>query len=334
MSILVVVLASSTIDAFAPILQLTIDSRTSCAISTSSRSSLTELYMGKGFNSAKSKQAELAKKMATAKKQGDGSDSDGGVGEEQPQTDYERKLEEDRARFAQMFSDSKMSNPNPYEKGDETGNRPMRVQPAPRIAASRVGALKGQKTSAKVTKRKKNKSAATKKGEEGDINAPLQEGDIARRGDFETLLCCDSGSLVGPIDAARLVPWVPPFVADYIVILADPRAQSTDLRRTVQYLTSNLAPDILKQTIAISSDEVVETNGWIRRAEIDTPMRIFSDRNWAWMQRYSAVGSDGRWSMSITVIDNSGVIQNVVRDVDPSKASQLVTTAVEAIKKY
>jgi len=327
LSILAVVLASSAIDAFSPI-----DRRTSCVIRKSSRSStcrLTELHMGKGFNSAKNKQAELARKMAIAKKQSainnGQDDSSAGTGEDPSQTEEERKLEEDRARFAQMLRDSKVTNPNPFEKSDEIENRPMRLR-----VAARIETPKGRKTSKAVKRRKE--SAATPKGEEDDVNVPLREGDIARRGDFETLFCCDSGGPVGPIDAARLVPWVPPFVADYIVILADPRAQSHDLRRTVQYLTSNLAPDVLRHTIAINSDEVTETEAWIHRAEIDTPMRIFSDRNWAWMRRYSAVVGNGRWSMSITVIDNAGVIRDVVRDVDPSKASQLVAAAIELIK--
>lgn len=136
---------------------------------------------------------------------------------------------------------------------------------------------------------------------------------------------------MGSINAARLVPWVPPFVADYMVIIVDPRAQSGDLRRTIQYLISNISPDVLEQVIAINSDDVTETISWMNRSKVDTPVRIFSDRNWEWMRRYSAVVSDGRWSMSLMIIDNSGAIRKVLRDVDPSKASQLLTDAVKLI---
>ena len=115
------------------------------------------------------------------------------------------------------------------------------------------------------------------------------------------------------------------------MIIADPRAHSGDLRRAIQYLTSNMSSDVLSQVIAISSDDVAETIGWLNRSKIDTPIRLFSDRNWEWMRRYSAVVSDGRWSMSLMIIDDSGVIRKVLRDVDPSKASQLITDAVEMI---
>lgn len=89
---------------------------------------------------------------------------------------------------------------------------------------------------------------------------------------------------------------------------------------------------MLEQVIAINSDEVVETKSWLNRSEVDTPIRIFSDRNWEWMRRYSAVVSDGRWSMSLMVIDSSGIIRKVLRDVDPAKASQLLTDAIKSIK--
>ena len=145
------------------------------------------------------------------------------------------------------------------------------------------------------------------------------------------MVSCESSAPLGPINAARLVPWVPPFVADYMVIVADPRAQSGDLRKTIQYLTSN-NPDILERVIAINSDDVVETTSWLNRSEVDTPIRIFSDRNWEWMRRYSAVVSDGRWAMSLFIIDSSGVLRKVLRNVDPSKASQLVTDAVKSIE--
>jgi len=304
------------------------------------------LRMGKGFNSAKNKQAELAKKMALAKKQQnvvEGSSSSKadqepvlGDQEKPSMTDEQRKLEEDRARFAQLLRESKVVNPNPYES-DRDGEDSIRVQsprPMPKVAA-RVGELRARKSKARAKdmNRRKKETSKNEAVKEEDEDKPLQEGDVARRGDFETLISRESSAPLGPIDAARLVPWVPPFVADYMVIVADPRAQSGDLRKTIQYLTSNTSPDILERVIAISSDGVVETTSWLNRSKVDTPIKIFSDRNWEWMRRYSAVVSDGRWAMSLLVIDSSGVLRKVLTNVDPSKSSQLVNDAVKSIER-
>ena len=119
--------------------------------------------------------------------------------------------------------------------------------------------------------------------------------------------------------------------------------QSSDLRRAIQYISSNASPDILQQVIAINSDEVNITKSWIDRTmtqrgddgsdtEGDAALiHVFSDRNWEWMRRYSAV-DDGRWSMSMMVIDSDAVIRRVIRDVDPSQACQLLAEAIESIK--
>eukprot|EP00571_Detonula_confervacea_P000289 CAMPEP_0172330032 /NCGR_PEP_ID=MMETSP1058-20130122/61190_1 /TAXON_ID=83371 /ORGANISM="Detonula confervacea, Strain CCMP 353" /LENGTH=362 /DNA_ID=CAMNT_0013047231 /DNA_START=1933 /DNA_END=3021 /DNA_ORIENTATION=- len=312
-------------------------------------SQATKLDMGKGFNSANNKQANLAKKMALAKNQNRNNNNndtnvDEGVVEQQTlsQTEEERKLEEDQARFAQMLGESMVSNPNPREESGDfyknqrlaiRGNQESQSQAAPAMMVGRVKAVKTRK--ANDAKRRKKKRAEELE-EETNVDKPLHEGDIAKRRDFEPLIDCDSGIPLGPIEAARLVPWVPPFVKDCMIILSDPRAQSNDLRRTIQYLTSNLSSTsgiLLEQVIAISSDDISETNSWKNRVDVDTSIRIFSDVNWEWMRRYSAVVSDGRWSLSIIVIDTDGVIREVIRDVEPSNASQLVAKSVEAIKQ-
>lgn len=136
------------------------------------------LRMGKGFNSAKNKQAELAKKMALAKKQqnvieGSSSsreDQQALDQEKQSMTDEQRKLEEDRARFAQLLRESKVANPNPYEsdRGGDDGTRVQSPQPMPKIAA-RVGELRSRRSKARakdVKRRKKDtsKNEAVKEG--------------------------------------------------------------------------------------------------------------------------------------------------------------------------
>ena len=314
------------------------------------------LRMGKGFNSAKSKQLELAKKMALAKKQHQPDEEQQKGGEATPADgdEEEKRLQQDRARFSELLRTSKVSNPNPLYEDDELDNirRQSRreLQPMASITA-KAGALNAKRsksntgnTKDKKRQRKDNIKTSQVKEEE-DEDQPLQEGDIARRHDFEGLLSCETGNALGPIVSAQLVPWVPPFTAEYLIVLADPRAQSSDLRRAVQYVSSNTSPDILRHIIAINSDEVSVTKSWIERTmtqpkqsndggngeDNEGLLRIFSDRNWEWMRRYSAV-DDGRWSMSMMVIDSDAVIRKVIRDVDPSQACQLLAEAIESIK--
>jgi hypothetical protein len=89
--------------------------------------------------------------------------------------------------------------------------------------------------------------------------APFQEGDVAKRRDFESLVALESSRPLGPMGASQLVPWVPPYLAEYLVVLADPRKQSGDLRQSIQYLTANLAPEILAQVMVITADPNGET---------------------------------------------------------------------------
>ena len=315
------------------------------------------LGMGKGFNSAKNKQLELAKKMALAKKQQpenidpmqqmDETASLSAEAEEE-----EKRLRADRARFAELLRTTKVSNPNPLYEDDEldSGEQSRRAatQPLASITA-RAGALSAKRkvgsngANAKKRQKKANakKAQAEEDDEDDDEDRPLQEGDIASRYDFDRLTSCETGAALGPMLSAQLVPWVPPFVADYLIILVDPRAQSSDLRRSVQYISSNTSPDVRRQVIAITADDVSVTQSWIDRTAPQTGddadgdgnllLRMFSDRDWEWMRRYSAV-DDGRWSMSMVVIDSDAVIRRVIRDVDPSHACQLLAEVTESIK--
>lgn len=72
---------------------------------------------------------------------------------------------------------------------------------------------------------------------------------------------------------------------------------------------------------------------WMKRAGVETPIRIFSDPKLEWMNMYSAVVEDERWSMSIHVFDTDGIIQTHSRQVEPSMASQLVTDVTESISE-
>jgi hypothetical protein len=64
-----------------------------------------------------------------------------------------------------------------------------------------------------------------------------------------------------------------------------------------------------------------------------TPMQIFSDTQLEWMKRYSVVVNDDQWSMSILVFCTNGIIQKVLRKVDPSQAIQLVMDLVQSMEE-
>jgi len=83
----------------------------------------------------------------------------------------------------------------------------------------------------------------------------LSEGDEAKRADFEALVSSETSRPLGPVEAALLVPWVPPYLSEYLVVLADPRRQSRDLRQAVGcLLASNLEPGVLESLAVITAD--------------------------------------------------------------------------------
>jgi hypothetical protein len=209
------------------------------------------LLMGKGFNNAKNKQAELAKKMEAAKKKQNGEEGEPEVVAAIETED--EKLQRDREEFAQLLLKSSAL-PKPEK-------RLSMSRSSDQATSASVPTNRGPKVKAKTLKKRKMKQGGkndnNQDGEEED--APLQQGDIARRRDFEPLLSTETSIPLGPITAAQLVPWVPPFLSNYLVVVADPRAQSGDLHQTIQYLSSNLEPEVLHQVMVVTADSPAET---------------------------------------------------------------------------
>jgi hypothetical protein len=110
---------------------------------------------------------------------------------------------------------------------------------------------------------------------------PLQVGDRAHRSDFERLVeVTDSNNAknllpLGSILAAQLVPWIPPFLNDHLIVLADPRRQSGDVRQAVSHLlsSSDVNEILLSQVIVISPDLPQETKGCVQWVQILRPCR-------------------------------------------------------------
>lgn len=215
--------------------------------------------MGKGLNRARNKQAEMIKKMQLAKQQqnkDESSTSSTSESDEEHPAIVEQDQEEDNERM--LFAELLAKNLPPVTK----------EQPLKRYESSKplVGTNKNMtsnKPKVKAKDAKRKKKARQKNGDqvqqEEDEHVPLQQGDIAKRRLFESLVELSTDQKLGPAQAAQLVPWVPPFLSSYLVVVADPRRQSGDLRQALQYLTSNLPPEVLSQTIVISADSNDET---------------------------------------------------------------------------
>lgn len=292
------------------------------------------LPMGKGFNRAKNKQAELAKKMAIAKKK--------------PEDDVDDKTQKDRELFEKLLTTTKGAIPTEMDTDSEF------------IAPIKAG--QGQKQ--KIKKPKPPNPA-----KELSSREKKEEEKVSQRQFFEALVDVETSHALGAIGAAQLVPWVPPYLTDCLVVFADPRTNSGDLRRTLKYLASNLRdkPDkVTQQVVFVTADSAQETRSyvskkslfdfqnvilctvvtltlflrapgnvcrWLQRSKVSTSIRILSDPELKFMTAYDLSGNemDSRWSVSMLIFNTDGTRPDAVRNVDPSHATQLT---LEAMKEY
>jgi hypothetical protein len=260
-------------------------------ISTTTAYRSSHLFMG-GFNKAQNKQAELARKMQLAKTKAQNDDNP--QQEASPLTNNnnnpddiidpeEVKRLEERSEFAKLLLAKKNYQPPPPEPTSSWSaestftqstsfgqRRPPPTTDMPHIHKVRAKDLKKSK--------KRKQSAVEAESEETEKRLLcLQEGDIAQRRHFEKLIALESSQPLGAMEAAMLVPWVPPYIHNYLVVLADPRKQSSDLRQSIQYLTSsssssNLEPAIpLSQIIVISADPVREITRYVSKQPTNQP---------------------------------------------------------------
>lgn len=191
----------------------------------SMRPKAVSLLMGKGFNRAKNKQAELAKKLANARQQHD------------PTNDIKIKQ---RELFDKLLTSTRGAIPTDMDTNSAF------------IAPIKAGQGAKKKIQKPQPKTKPSRPSSKEKKEDEKI---------AQRQFFEALLDMETSKVLGPIGAAQLVPWVPPYLTDCLVVFADPRANSGDLRQTLKYLISSLnnQPDKFSQQIAfITADSIPE----------------------------------------------------------------------------
>jgi hypothetical protein len=190
---------------------------------------------------AQNKQAELARKLELAKKQ----QREGVDDESNPVDEMKEQMEHERFEFAQLLAKNIQA---PIQR-----EKTFTKSEIPSIPSNRP------KAKSKSVKQRKKHSIEEENPVELSEKQPLKEGDVAKRRHFEPLVSVATKQPMGPMAAAQLVPWVPPYLSTYMIVLADPRKQSPELRSVLQILASNIAPNVLSQVVAISADLPEET---------------------------------------------------------------------------
>ncbi|KAG7342235.1 hypothetical protein IV203_007327 [Nitzschia inconspicua] len=261
--------------------------------------SSTTLFMGK----LRSRQAELQKKMALAKKQNANKDP-----QQDPQqsslsdshansrlSDEEMKKENDRKRFEELLRGSQV-----FSGDDDYLNEQQEEET---IDAYRRGADR------------------------------LFEGDPAPTAAFEELISIKSENAIGETGAKRLVPWMRNTGSDdFLVIICDPRVKSPEFRDAVKAVRSGLPKDISSKIVFINADTPAENRRFLKKNNLmDSGIKLFSDEKREWMQAYTALG-DNRWSMTMFIISNER-IQKLVRELSSVDASLVVEKALRAMEK-
>ena len=260
------------------------------------------LFMGKGFNRAKNKQADLAKKLEIARK----GKEDGTLNESNQNEKTVNDKTMDRELFEKLLANTKGAIPSAADTESDY------------FSPINVGRTKTRKVKKPKPPQPKPKASKEKESEE-----------ISQRSFFEELIDVETSQRLGPINAAQLIPWVPPYLKDCLVVFTDPRTSSGDLRQTFKYMSSALNDrdsndKYNEQVMFVCTETVKEMKSWLRRSKIDRPLRVFSDPEMKFLSSYDLIGSDTdyRWSMSMLVFDTDGNLQ-VFRDVDPTHASQM-----------
>eukprot|EP00980_Cylindrotheca_fusiformis_P028612 scaffold22620_cov131-Cylindrotheca_fusiformis.AAC.7 len=207
--------------------------------------------MAKGFNKAQSKQAELAKKMELARKQKQHEDSTSDD-KRSPDTRSDPRatapMDRDREVFQRLLDSTKGAIPTDTD-----------------TEAAFISQIKaGQKK----VKRKKKPPAPNDQQAKEDKDKKRR---AAQRIHFESLIDVQTSTELGSIGAAKLVPWVPPYLNDCLIVFADPRTNSAELRQSIKYVASKCSyaeddsaegktkkQSIVDQVVFITADSVPE----------------------------------------------------------------------------
>lgn len=254
--------------------------------------------MGKGFNKAGNKQADLARKLALAKQQTNKEEpaspieSEGSIAS---LSEAEIKKRNDKLRFEELLKRESASVLNDYSKDGYL----TKDQEEEEVQAARSGVDR------------------------------LFEGDQAPSEPFEELVSVESGNAVGKAGVSRLVPWLRKNGQDdYLIILTDPRRKSPEMRESIQHLTTELPLGVLSKLIVVNVDSPAENRRWMKKNGVEN-VEVYSDEKLQWMRAYTALG-EKRYFMCMFIVRNERV-EKLAREVDGSMAARVIQNAIKSL---
>lgn len=110
-------------------------------------------------------------------------------------------------------------------------------------------------------------------------------------------------------------------------VITDPREKSTELRRTIKSF-EKLPTPIKNRMIVITSDSARDNAKYMKNNGVSS-FELYSDEKREFMRQYTALG-EKRWAICMFIISD-GVIQRVVRELDPDIAGDVVQRAVNSL---
>lgn len=262
--------------------------------------STTQLGMGKGFNKAKNKQADLKREMGLAKKQNKPEDSGASRNSSKPLSAEEIKERNDRKRFDELLQRGGAQVHNDYSADGYLNSK----QEEEEVTAARAGVDR------------------------------IFEGDPAPSECYENLIDCKTEKIVAKKGAGRLAPWTANDLkvdeTDYRVIVCDPRKQSDELHQAMKDLNAGLPKDMKDRLYYISADTPPENRRFMKKNGLQHLDVYCDSEDLDWMRAYTALG-DQRWSMTMLVVAK-GKVMKLAREVDIYNAARTVINAVKAMK--
>ena len=295
---------------------------------------------------ARNKQAELAKKMAAAKMEptkpgasSAASEMATGRAATTTTTTFGRSLDvttagdavltaadAERTVFAQLLNTTWRAIPRPGDDDDDDfGERAY------------YPAIKAGKPVKQQMQPPRPKPPSTTKVTTVSQADTTSEKRVAERIHFEALVNVTTSQPLGAMAAARLVPWVPPYLTDSLVVLTDPRRHSRDLKVALQYVLqqrdhddrigdekemndpvpttatttnkkanpSNVRKRVVR-VIGITADAPQQARSWMTSGGIcSANIQVLSDPDLQWMMAYNVIGGVGQDDLTVRLEDEA-----------------------------
>jgi hypothetical protein len=207
---------------------------------------------------AQNKQAELARKLEQAKRQ-QRADADIDKLKRIPDDNINDNLglENTHSEFAALLAKHAPPAAEPKRRTPSVSSNILLHKIARDRAAANSETSSSSVEKKRRMKRRKKISSVNQTTLEEEEEVALQEGDVAKRRHFEALICSTTKQPLGPMSAAQLVPWVPPYLSRSLIVLADPRKRSSDLRAGLQAFRSLSSASTPTETAGISAFTVI-----------------------------------------------------------------------------